>query len=182
MAAARGAQTEKVKRAPSKNKVILTVFFDHKGIILQNYRPYGSTITADNYIELLQKLRKAIRQKRPALWATQNWVLHHDNAPAHCSLKVSEFLKKHKTSVLPQPPYSPDLAPCDFFLFDRLKKPLRGKHFATEAEIETNGRAVLNTIQKDEFSRCFQDWKQRWQRCVGVHGDYFEGDKVELDE
>ncbi|KAG5312063.1 GVQW3 protein, partial [Pseudoatta argentina] len=45
----------------------------------------------------------------------KNWLLHHDNAPAHTSLLVREFLAKNNTLMMPQPPYSPDLAPCDFF-------------------------------------------------------------------
>ena len=47
--------------------------------------------------------------------------LLHDNAPAHTSAIVTAFLKKEKVTVLPHPQYSPDLAPCDFFLFPKLK-------------------------------------------------------------
>jgi len=53
-------------------------------------------------------------------------VLHHDNAPAHVSFLIHEFLTKHETTVVPQPPYSPDLAPADFFLFPKLKSTLKG--------------------------------------------------------
>jgi transposase len=51
-----------------------------------------------------------------------NWRLHHDNAPSHTSLLVREFLAKHHVATLPQPPYSPNLALADFFLF-------KGRHF-----------------------------------------------------
>ncbi|UYV82030.1 hypothetical protein LAZ67_21000503 [Cordylochernes scorpioides] len=56
-------------------------------------------------------LREAIRQKRPDLWKNKNWLLHHDNAPAHTSLLVRDLLAKNNTLMMPQPPYSPDLAP-----------------------------------------------------------------------
>ena len=63
----------------------------------------------------------AIRQKRPDLWNNESWILN-DNAPVHISLLVRELLAKNNTIMLPQPPYSPDLTACDFFLFTRLKR------------------------------------------------------------
>ncbi|UYV76983.1 CLCN3 [Cordylochernes scorpioides] len=113
---------EKARKAPSKVKVMLTVFFDYQGIVHHKFQQQGSTITADSYLGVLRRLREAIRQKRPVLWARKSWILHHDNAPVHTALKISKFRQDHSTSVFPQPPYSPDLAPCDFFLFGKLKK------------------------------------------------------------
>ncbi|UYV65570.1 hypothetical protein LAZ67_3004741 [Cordylochernes scorpioides] len=113
---------KKVRKAPSKVKVMLTVFFDYQGIVHREFQQQGSTITADSYLGVLRRLREAIRQKRPELWRSKSWILHHDNAPAHTALKISKSLQDHSTSVFPQPPYSPDLAPCDFFLFGKLKK------------------------------------------------------------
>ena len=54
-----------------------------------------------------------------------NWLLHHDNAPAHSSNLMQQFLSKHSMALLRQPPYSPDIAPWDFWLFLKLKKPLK---------------------------------------------------------
>jgi histone-lysine N-methyltransferase SETMAR len=58
---------------------------------------------------------------------TPGSTLHHDNAPAHASLLMRDFLTNMNTSVLPLPPYSPDLAPADFFLFPKLKSNLKGR-------------------------------------------------------
>ncbi|UYV80732.1 hypothetical protein LAZ67_19001555 [Cordylochernes scorpioides] len=113
---------KKARKAPSKVKVMLTVFFEYQGIVLREYQQQGSTITADSYLGVLGRLREAIRQKRRELWRSKWWILRHDNAPAHTALKISKFLQDHSTSVFPKPPYSPDLAPCDFFLFEKLKK------------------------------------------------------------
>ena len=61
-------------------------------------------------------------------------IFHHVNESSHFSLIVTEFLAKHETKVIVQPPYSPDLAPCVFFLFPKLKYLLRGtRHGLTEA-------------------------------------------------
>jgi len=50
------------------------------------------------------------------MWKNGSWVLHHDIVPAHNALSVKKFLTKHKITVLEHPPYSPDLASCDFFI------------------------------------------------------------------
>ncbi|UYV78520.1 hypothetical protein LAZ67_16001878 [Cordylochernes scorpioides] len=122
---------------------------------------------------------QAIRQKRPDLWKIKNWLLHHDNAPAHTSLLVRDFLAKNNTLMMPQPPYSPDLAPCDFFLFPKLKRPMKGRRYATLDEIKTASKEELKKIFKNVFLKCFEDWKNRWHKCIISHGDYFEGGKID---
>ncbi|UYV81050.1 hypothetical protein LAZ67_19002637, partial [Cordylochernes scorpioides] len=88
---------KKARKAPSKVKVMLTVFFDYQGIVHHEFQQQGSKITADSYLGVLRRLREAIRQKRPELWRSKSWILHHDNAPAHTALK---FLQDHSTSVM----------------------------------------------------------------------------------
>jgi transposase len=99
--------------------------------------------------------------------------LHHDNAPAHTSLLICEFLAKHETTVIPQPPYSPDLAPVDFFLFPKSKSTLTGPRFQTIEELEEKSLWALHAIPQNTF----QNWKKRWNRCIDSGGEYFEGDK-----
>ncbi|UYV77722.1 hypothetical protein LAZ67_15002049 [Cordylochernes scorpioides] len=80
---------------------------------------------------------------------------------------------------MPQPPYSPDLAPCDFFLFPKLKRPMKGRRYATPDEIKTASKEELKNILKNDFLKCFEDWKNRWHKCIISHGDYFEGNKID---
>ena len=117
-------------RRHSKNKTMLTVFFDGEGVVHHEYAPPGQTINKEHYLSVLCRLRDATQQKRPQLWATGNWQLHHDNAPTCVSwLMQTLSVKHHITQVTHRPPYSPDLAPWDFWLFPKLwvKSPLRGK-------------------------------------------------------
>ena len=130
----------------------------------------------------MRRLREAIRKKRPELWANNSWILHHDNAPSHTALVLREFFAKNSTHVAPQPPYSPDLAPCDFWLFPKLKRPLRGNRFESIQEIQRESARALKAIPTEDFSACFEDWKKRWQKCIGAGGDYFEGDDTDLEE
>jgi len=82
-------------------------------------------------------LMRSVREKRKELWETTSWLLHHDNAPAHNALGIREFLAKNNIAVLEQLPYSPDLAPYDFFLFPKLKKVMKGTHFQDSEAIKT---------------------------------------------
>ncbi|UYV72276.1 hypothetical protein LAZ67_9002433 [Cordylochernes scorpioides] len=152
---------KKARKAPSKVKIMLTVFFDYQGIVHHEFQQHGSTITADSYLGVLRRLREAIRQKRPELWRSKSWILHHDNTPAHTALKISKFLQDHLTSVFPQPPYSPDLAPCDFILFGKLKKKLKGWKFQSIEEIKVESKKAMKAIPKTDYQRCFADWKKK---------------------
>jgi hypothetical protein len=93
--------------------VVDIFFFDGRGVVHQEFVP-RQTVNGQFYLEVMKRLREAERRKRPEGWRDKTWMLHHDNAPAHTSLLIREFLAKHETTVVPQPPYSPDLAPADF--------------------------------------------------------------------
>lgn len=89
--------------------------------------PQGKTVNAEFYKEVLQRLHKAVKRKRQDL--AQRWRLHHDNAPAHTAFLVTSYLTRIGVEVLPQPPYSPDMSPPDFFLFPKVKRCLKGHRF-----------------------------------------------------
>ena len=118
------------------------------------------------YLEVMCRLRKAIYQKRTELWKNQSWILRHDNAPAHTSMLVREFLAKSKSIIMPQPTYSPDLTPAVFFLFPKLKATMKGKRFDTMEEIKAKSKQKLLAIPESAFRKCFEDWKKCWHKCI----------------
>ena len=93
---------------------MLICFFDQEGIVHREFVPPGMTVNADFYCDVIIRLRENVRRKRPQKWRNQNFIIHHDNVPAHSSFKVSQFSAKNNMTVIPQPTYSPDLAPCDY--------------------------------------------------------------------
>jgi len=127
----------------------------------------GQTVNGHFYVQVLQRLRDAVRRKRRNKWQGE-WCLHHDNTQSHTSFVVQQFLTEKSTPVITQPPYSPDLAPSDFWLFPTLKMGLKGARFATMEDIISNATAELRRIQKEAFHRCFQQWQDRWSKCVCV--------------
>jgi len=74
-------------------------------------------------------------------------------------LSVQQFLAKNNMTVIPHPPYSPDLVPCDFFLFPRMKCQMKMKHFADVSETKKKMLEVLNNISTEEFQKRFQQWE-----------------------
>ena len=91
-------------------------FFDSTGMIYMHWVPTGQTVKKEYYVEVLREFRKRFRQKRPALFKSGQWHFHQDNAPVHNSILITDYLTKMGIKTLPQPPYSADLAPCDFSL------------------------------------------------------------------
>jgi len=87
---------------------------------------------------------------------------------------VQQFLAKHGTARLQQPPYSPDLAPFDFFLFPRLEKVLNGHGSEATENIKRNSTKILLDIPKEEFAKCFQQWQKHCAKCVAAEGNYVE--------
>ena len=171
---------KKPRQSRSKIKTMLIVFFDYRGVVHHEFVPEGQTVNKEYYLAVLRRLREAIRRKRPDLWADNSWIFHHDNAPSHSSLIVTEFLAKHEIKVIAQPPYSPDLAPCDFFLFPKLKYPLRGTRHESIEAIKRNSLKELKAIPAEAYKKCMENWINRWHACIGSEGGYFEGDHKDL--
>ena len=71
------------------------------------------------------------------------------------------------------PPYSPDLAPADFFFFPRVKEELSGTHI-TGNSVRTDWERVCNTIPKESYVAAFKKWVDRWKWCEEKEGDYVE--------
>ena len=93
-------------------------------MIYMHWVPTGQTVNNKYYVEVSREFRKRFCWKRPALFKSGQWHFHQDNAPVHNSILVTDHLTKMSIKTVPHPPYSPDLAPCDFWLFPKLKENL----------------------------------------------------------
>ena len=118
-------------------------------------------------------LFELIRKKRPVKGSQDVW-LHMDNARPHTSRQTSDFIAQTKVKTLSHPPYSPDLAPCDFFLFPKLKDLLKGKTYSSDEELTEALESALATFNRSFISDMFEEWVKRCNRCVEVGGQYFE--------
>jgi len=152
------------------------VFFDIQGTVMAEWVPSSQTVNQQYYIEVMTKLCEHVRRKQPEL-CRNRWILHQGNAPAHNTLSVKQFLANKNTTVLQHPPYSPDLTPCNFHLFPKIKSVLKGTHFVSAENMKAKMMEILNSLTEHDLRNCFEHWQHRMQLCVNSEGNYFEGDR-----
>ena len=144
-------------------------FFDTTGMIYMHWVPTGQTVNKEYCVEVLREFRKRFRRKRPALFKLGQWHFQQDNAPVHNSILVRDYLTKMGIKTVPQPPYSPDLAPCDFWLFSKLK--LRGCRYETIEEMKEAVMKVIDTLTQEDFHGAFQKLLEQYKKCIAARGD-----------
>ena len=75
--------------------------------------------------------------------------------------------------TVPQPPYSPDLASCDFWLFPKLK----ACRYEIIEEMKEGVTKVIDTLTQENFHGAFQKLLEQYNKCIAAGGDYFEGNE-----
>ena len=116
-------------------------------------------------------VQEEIRWKRPALFKSGQWHFYQDNALVHSSILVTDYLTKMGIKTVPHPPYSPDIAPCDIWLFTKL----RGCRYKTTEEIKEAVTKVIDILTQEDFHEVLQKLLERYNKCIAARGDYFEG-------
>lgn len=164
---------KRFKVGKSAGKVMATVFWDEEGILLLEFMPRKSTITGETYANTLKALREAIKEKRRGK-LTSNVLLLHDNAPVHMCEKAQTAIRDCGFQQLNHPPYSPDLAPSDYFLFRNLKKFLRGKFFSSDEQVKEAVSDWFGDHEKEFYSKGIKSLQEKWTKCVELKGDYIE--------
>ena len=115
-------------------------------------------------------LRKRFGRKRPALFRSGQWYFHQNNAPVHNS--YTDYLIKIGIETVPHSSYSPDLAPCDFWLFPKL----RDCRYETIKEMKEAVTKVIDTLTQEDFHGALQKFLEMYNKCLAAEGGYFEGD------
>ena len=145
------SRPKKASQSKSTHKLLMIPFFDSTGMVYMHWVPTGQTVNKEYYVEVLWEFRKGFLGKRLALFKSVQWFFHQDNAPVHNSSLVTDYLTKMGINTVPQPPYSPDLAPCDFWLFPKL----RGCRYETIEEMKEAVTKVIDTLTQEDFQGAF---------------------------
>ena len=170
-----GPRPQIARRSRSVRRVMYALFFDAKGPVTQVAVPEGRSVTGLFYKEnVLSRVVEHYKTLRPAT-GSRGIKLLHDNAPAHKSCLVTDYLQENRIAVLPHPPYSPDLAPCDFWLNPLIKEALRGRKFESRHAVGSAVFQCMKGIPKEAYRSAFQTWTRRLRKCIEVKGEYFEG-------
>ncbi|VVC30765.1 Transposase, type 1,Winged helix-turn-helix DNA-binding domain [Cinara cedri] len=153
------------------SKLMLCIWWDKLDVVCYELLQPGETITGALYRTQLIRLSRALKEKRPQYSERHDKIiLLHDNARPHVSKVVKTYLETLKSDILPHPPYSPDIAPSDFYLFRVTTHDLTEQHFRSYAEAKNWIDSWI--VSKDE--QFFQKLPQKWQKVVASDGKYFE--------
>ena len=156
---AESPRSKKARISKSKIKVILIAFFNQKVMVNHEFVPEEKTANKNFHNQVLIRLHNRVRRSRRELWSYKSRLLHYDNAPAHKTISVRQLLVKKQITALDHPPYFPDLAPCDFWLFPRLKAVMKGTHFLSLEEIKASVTRKLKRLKEEGFTKCFCGWQ-----------------------
>ena len=162
-----------VRPCKTSNRMFYAIFFDSKGPVLEIPVLKGSSVTGKFYRESVRSELFDFYQKCRLRTGVSGIKLLHDNAPAHKSATVQEYLKESGLNVLDHPPYSPDLSPCDLWLFPRLKEMLAGHCFESRCGIGSAVYQCLQHIPKEDYRVAFRKLVDRCKMEANVA--YFEG-------
>jgi histone-lysine N-methyltransferase SETMAR len=149
---------------------MLTIIWNPQCFHLINVFPKGQKFNADYDITyLLSTLCKWCRHQRGA--SDRKLLVHADNARPHTALASMNFLDAHGMKKAPHPPYSPDLAPSNFYLFGYLKHCLASEAFADAGELLRAVKVILTGIQKMALGAVFLERMRRLQKCIDTGGE-----------
>lgn len=167
------APPTKLRSEWSTKKRMALFFWDIEGLVLLKWVPEGGRANTQFYCEALRELRENIRENRRGK-LTRGVLLQHDNASCHTSAVTTATLRELGFEVVPHPPYSPDLAPSDYWLFGPLKQYLRGRRYDTIHEVGQVVNRWLRERPDGWYADGLRRLTDRWQRCVQKRGDFVE--------
>ena len=162
----------KFKRTQSGGKVMATVFWDRKGVLLVDFMAHGTTINVDRYWETHKKLRWAIQNRRRGMLTKGVCLLH--NARPHVARQTVALLDQFGWDIITHPPYTPDLATCDCHLFPKLKEHLAARRFSNNDKVKLVVQRFLNDMAASWYDMGVQKLPLRLQKCIDRNGDYVE--------
>ena len=152
-------------------KVMLSVFWDFKGVIWYELLTPGTTIDANVYSIQLQKLAEQVRIKRPE---KPKVLLLHDNARPHVAKTTKNKLNQLGWETLPHAPYSPDLAPTDYHIFRSLSNFLREKSFDDVDNLKSDIDFFFQSKSTDFYAKGIFELPNRWSKVIESDGDYIK--------
>jgi histone-lysine N-methyltransferase SETMAR len=161
----------KVVREKSTSKQMVACFFGITGHVATVALEDRKTVNSEWYTTIcLPHVFEVIRKKSKK----RRIILHHDNASSHTAAPTMAFLTGQKIELMGHPPYSPDLAPNDYFLFPTIKNKLRGQRFSTPEEAVEAFKSHVLEVPSSEWKKCFENWFIRMEKCINLKGEYFE--------
>ena len=145
---------DRIEQKIGSKKYMVTIFWNPNGFLIVEALDDNMVFNADYFRdEILEQINCKTSEDRETL--ENNLILHYDNARPHISKKVQEYLEQNGIIRAPQPPYSPDIAPSDFYLFGYMKEQLKGCKFSSKEALLSEIISILELIPKKKIKRGF---------------------------
>jgi histone-lysine N-methyltransferase SETMAR len=161
-----------VRRSQHEPKTLFSILFKSNGALVVHCLGKGDTMNRFYYINnCLKPVAKEIEKERPKI-GTQGIKLLHDNSRVHDNQEVKDYLRQKHIILMPHPPYSPDLSPCDYWLNDYIKRNLKDQPNAN-ALFKAVSEFVFSIPEK-EYKKTFERLIERMELCINNNGNYFE--------
>jgi len=159
------------KKMIGSKKFMLTVFWNTEGFIIIDLLPEGLKFNSEYFINnILERIYQMTSDL--CLKSRHKITLHFDNARVHTARKVIQYMDLHRMKRAPHPPFSPDIAASDFYLFGFLKDRLAGQVFESADELFEGITQILNKIPQETLKNVFHEWEERLRQVIEKNGEY----------
>lgn len=162
------------KRGLTHHKVLLCIWWNLRGIVYQEFLKSGKTINSNIYCNMLKKVDANLKESQSSLINRKGVIFHQDNAKPHKSRKTMEVLQKLNWTLMEHPPYSPDIAPSDFYLFRNLQNHLSGVRFKSCEEAKNEVISFFQSKNRDFFKNGINNLVNRWEEVILKDGEYID--------
>ena len=160
----------RVKPDLHPRKTMICVWWDWEGMVDWEMLERNATVNKELYIAQLHRVNEAIRLKRPHRQGQT--IFLHDNARPHVAQVVKAALQELKWEVLQHLPYSPELAPTDYYLFRSLSNHMRSVTFDNEEDLKNWLNKFFDTRPGDFWRNGIDKLVERWEEVVNSNGEY----------
>lgn len=164
------------KPSLKQKKVTLTIAWGVRGAVVVKCIAGENRINAEYFCKsTLAGIERWVR-KNNKYAGISSYYIHMDNAPCHKAAYTQDYMDSHQIIKMLHPPYSPDLAPCDFHLFGYMKNVFANTIFKSMEEIEEKISEWINQIPIETRISTFKNWMTRLEKCILLKGDYVDKD------
>lgn len=162
----------RTRQTIAAKKILMTLFLTGRRLIVLDVMPKGSKFNQLYFVEkILPDLTRAKSSFTRRMPGSTFWV-HMDNSMCHNGAKITSEFEKHHLARMPHPPYSPDISPCDFWLFGMLKGILKDREFSSGDEIAAAIAEEWNHLTFDDVQSVFRNWMSRLTWVIEHEGEY----------
>jgi hypothetical protein len=172
-AGSRESVVARIRRDISRQKTMLTIFCTSTRLLVLEARPKGTKFNQDYFIDAIFPRFYHERRRISRKVGFSAFSVPMDNSMCHNGNKISEKLAKRSIERAPYPPYSPDLSPCDFWLFGMLKHNMKDREFQSQQTMLSAVAKMWNGLTFADVQRVFQEWMERLTWVVGNSGESY---------